>query len=386
MVNRIQKLNKNNSLFLFGARGTGKSTLLHKNFANPTTLWIDLLTEADDERYGRHPDELSAKLESKKYSRVVIDEVQKSPKILDVVHKEIERHKNIQFLLTGSSARKLKRGSANLLAGRAFTYFLFPFTAAELGKSFSIQEALEFGTLPQVSNYKSEEDKSEFLRSYVRTYLKEEIQVEQLVRQLNPFRNFLEVAAQSNGEIINYSKISRDVGVDDKTVHNYFTILEDTLLGFSLPPYHRSIRKQQREAPKFYFFDPGVVRALSKTLRVKLVPSTYAFGKSFEHWVLLECFRHNEYHKLDYTLSYLRTKDNAEIDLIVQRPGKPDLLIEIKSTEKANKEHITNLIRFKADWKKNCQTELWSLDKSEKVIGNVRCCHWLDGLKDYIKI
>lgn len=381
MICRIQKLSKNNSLFLFGARGTGKTTLLNEMFSGERTLWIDLLKDSDENLYGRRPDELSHALSTKKYDRVVIDEVQKAPKILDIVHLEIEKNVGLQFILTGSSARKLKRGCADLLAGRAFTYNLFPFTTSELGDKFDLKDVLENGSLPKLLEYGTKGEKNEFLRSYVKTYLREEIQIEQLVRKLNPFRDFLEIAAQSNGKIVNYAKIARDVGVDDKTVYGYFSILEDTLVGFTLPAFHRSIRKQQREAPKFYLFDPGVVRALAGTLRVELLPQTYAFGDAFEHWVILECNRMNEYLKLDYKLSYLRTKDDAEIDLIVERPGDADLLIEIKPTKQAIEENVSQLARFKRDWGRSCAAELWSLDNNSKVINGIECLHWKEGLR-----
>ncbi len=384
MFRRIQKLNKINSFFLFGARGSGKTTLLQKVVGTADTLWIDLLTDADEERYGRTPDELSHVLKRKKIAHVVIDEVQKAPKLLDIVHLEMERRKDVQFVLTGSSARKLKRGSANLLAGRAFTYHLYPLTHMELSSQFSIKDALEFGTLPRLFAYSTREDKNEFLRSYVRTYLKEEIQMEQLVRNMNPFRDFLEIAAQSNGRILNYSRIARDVHVDDKSVANYFSILEDTLIGFFLPPFHRSIRKQQRESSKFYFFDPGVVRALNGTLRMELLPKTYAFGDAFEHWVILECFRLNDYYSLDYKLSYLRTKDDVEVDLIVQRPGKGDLLVEIKSSTQIKQEHVSHLKLFQRDWGERCTAEVWSLDSVEKEVDGVVCLHWTTGLQNYV--
>lgn len=386
MIHRIQNLNKNNSFFLFGGRGTGKTTLLKQFYVGKETLWIDLLTDADESLYGRHPDELSHILSRKKYERVVIDEVQKAPKILDIVQHEMEKERGPQFILTGSSSRKLKRGSGNLLAGRAFTYQLFPLTSFELGKCFDLKNALEFGTLPKLLQYSRGEDKNEFLRAYVKTYLREEIQIEQIVRKLNPFRDFLEIAAQSNGKIVNYSKISKDVGVDDKTVYSYFSILEDTLIGFMLPAFHRSVRKQQREAPKFYFFDTGITRALSGTLTVELLPQTFAFGNAFEHWVILECIRLNEYKKLDYKFSYLKTKDNAEIDLIIQRPGNVELLVEIKSARRVAGEHISQIRRFKKDWRFPCDAEIWSLDPNEKEIDGIHCLYWQSGLQNAFKM
>lgn len=383
MVGRIIKLNKTNSFFLFGARGTGKTTLLKQGFQGEETLWIDLLTDADESRYGRHPDELSQVLKQGNFHRVVIDEVQKAPKLLDIVHHEMEKRKTVQFILTGSSARKLKRGSANLLAGRAFTHHLFPLTTFELRDHFDLREALEFGTLPKLFEHRGPEGKNNFLRSYVKNYLKEEILVEQLVRQLNPFRDFLEVAAQTNGTIVNYSKIAKDVSVDDKTVRNYFSILEDTLVGFHLPAFHRSVRKQQQTAPKFYFFDPGVVRALNNTLRVELLPQTYAFGNAFEHWIILECFRLNEYYQLDYRFFYFQTKDGGEIDLIIQRPGEPELLVEIKSASRVLEEHTAKVRRFQKTWGLECHAEVWSLDTLSKNDGGVECLHWQKALQKH---
>ena len=383
MFRRLQKLSHSNSLFLFGARGVGKSTLLRERFELKDTLWIDLLSDEDEERFGRAPDELTKVLDRKKFKRVIIDEIQKSPKLLDVVQIEIEK-KKVHFVLTGSSARKLKRGAGNLLGGRAFVYHLFPLTYRELGKTFDLERALRFGTLPQIFSYRSESDVMEYLRSYISAYLKEEILIEQLIRDLNPFRDFLEIAAQTNGQIINFSKIARDVGVDDKTIKSYFQILEDTLVGFFLTPFHRSIRKRQRESPKFFLFDVGVKRALDKTLRLDILPGNYSFGSAFEHFVLAECFRLNEYLKLDFKFSYLRTKDDVEIDLIIERPGQPDLLVEIKSTDKVVEDDTRSLNSIAKDWDRDYEAEIWSLDLIEKQEGFVRCRHWMNALDEVL--
>ncbi len=381
MVNRILNPSENNSFFIFGPRGTGKSTLVRSLYSKPQTLWIDLLREEDEERFRARPQDLSALLAAGQYKCVVIDEVQKLPKLLDIVHLEIEA-KRAQFVLTGSSARKLKRGAANLLAGRAFTYHLYPLTHRELGEVFDLQGALSLGGLPKLLELTELSDREEYLRSYVRTYLKEEIIAEQVIRKIDPFRDFLKIAAQSNGQIINYSKIASDVGVDDKTVHSYFQILEDTLVGHFLNPYHRSVRKRQREAPKFYLFDPGVKRALEQTLRSELVPQTYAYGRAFEHFVFLEAIRLNEYRRLDYEFSYLRTKDGAEIDLIIERPGAATLLVEIKSSETVNEKASSGLERFSMDWKGRVETRVWSRDPSVRKIGKTVFLPWDEGLKE----
>ena len=381
MIQRIPRLSTRNSFFLFGARGTGKSTLIEQKYRFRKTLWIDLLLYEEEEKFSHNPDELIFILNKAKYQRVVIDEIQKVPKLLDVIQKAMREKPNIQFIMIGSSARKLKRGSGNLLAGRAFQYYLFPFSVFELDEISDFNQILEFGTLPEGFQKRSKRDKREFLRSYVQTYLKEEIVSEQIIRKLNPFRNFLQVAAQQNGQIISYSKISQDIGVDDKTVKNYFSILEDTLLGFFLPCYHKSVRKQQRQAPKFYFFDTGVKRALDKQLESPLAKNTYAYGNAFEHRVLLECFYLNEYLRKNFSFYYLRTKDHNEIDLIIERPGKTDILVEIKSAQQIQKRHTGRLSHFKKDWPTPCKAQIWSQEKTSKVIEKVECLFWKKALQ-----
>ena len=383
MIQRLQKLSYSNHLFLLGPRGVGKTTLLKELFDQPRTLWIDLLSDADEDLYGRQPDQLSQILATQKFDRVVIDEIQKAPKLLDIVHREIENKKHkTHFVLTGSSARKLKRGAGNLLGGRAFLFHLFPLTETELGDQFDLLHALQYGTLPQLYSFPNAEDCEEYLRSYVRTFIREEIQVEQVVRNLAPFRDFLDIAAQMNGKIINFAKIAREVGADDKTIRSYYQILEDTMIGFFLPPFHRSIRKRQRESPKFYFFDPGVVRALDRTLSLPLTPKTISFGNAFEHFLMTEIFRLCEYHKNDYRLSYFMTKDGVEIDLICERPGKTDLLIEIKSTDSVNKEDVKNLASISKDWGKPFEAQVWSLDTTQKSIQGISCLPWKQGLAE----
>ena len=382
MIQRIPPLHSRNSFFLFGARGTGKSTLIQKKYYSQKTLWIDLLLYEEEEKFSHNPDELIFILNSNNYKKVVIDEIQKAPKLLDVIQKIMREKPKVQFIMTGSSARKLKRGSGNLLAGRAFQYFLFPFSAFELDENINFNSILEFGSLPEIFQKKSKSDKKEFLKSYVQTYLKEEIVSEQIVRKLNPFRNFLQIAAQQSGQIINYSKISQDIGVDDKTVKSYFSILEDTLLVFFLPYYHKSIRKQQRHSPKFYFFDTGVKRALNKQLEIPLIQNTYAYGNAFEHRVLLECFYLNEYLRKDFNFYYLKTKDQNEIDLIIERPGKSDILVEIKSAQYIQKRHISRLNQFKKDWPSPCKAQVWSQEKTSKTIDKIKCLFWKKALKN----
>jgi predicted AAA+ superfamily ATPase len=311
---------------------------------------------------------------------VLIDEVQKLPKLLDIVHHLIEET-DVHFALTGSSARKLRRKGVDLLAGRASVYHLYPFSSQELGETFSLQQALEWGSLPAVVNAQSNAERQEFLQAYTHTYLKEEIAEEQAVRQLEPFRRFLSVAAQSNSKIINYKKIADDVGTSAVTVKTYFSILEDTLLGFLLDPFHESIRKSQRQSPKFYFFDTGVERALSRSLDVPLKEGTYAYGSTFETFFINEVIKCKDSFRRDYALSYLRTKDDAEIDLIIERNPADRILIEIKSSTRVQQSDSKNLNAF-ATSIKHSKALLISQDPNLKRFDAVTAMHWQQGLKE----
>lgn len=382
MFNRLITPSKNSSFFLFGARGTGKSTWLKQEFLQGKPhIYIDLLNLDQEELYLKSPQSLYdrlSRLEDKK-TWVVIDEVQKIPKLLDVVHQSIEEHK-IRFALTGSSARKLKRGKANLLAGRAFVYHMFPLTHVELGEGFDLEHVLQWGSLPKIFEWTEDQDRARYLRSYTQSYLKEEIQMEQVVRKLDPFRQFLEVAAQHNGEIINYSSIARDVGVDTVTVQSYFQILDDTMMGYILPAHHRSIRKQQSQNPKFYYFDLGVKRSLDGTIVQAPVKNTFGYGKCFEHFLVAEIIRLNSYHEKDFRLSYLRSKDGAEIDLIIERPGMPLCLVEIKSSQRSDERDIRTLKAYKKDMGKNVQAYCLSQDPTSRLLDGIHLLHWREGL------
>lgn len=382
MFNRIINYPKTHSFFLFGARGTGKSTWLKGAFSKIDHIYIDLLNPDVEEQFSKSPNDLLAKIEALKNKKcwVLIDEIQKVPKLLNLVHLCIEKHR-ISFALTGSSARKLRRGAANLLAGRAFVFNLFPLTHIELEESFHLEQAFHWGTLPEIFHLPDAPSKTRYLRTYAQTYLKEEIVAEQIIRKLDPFRQFLEIAAQQNGEIINFSNISRDVGVDTVTVQSYFQILEDTLVGYLLPSYHRSIRKRQRTNPKFYFFDLGVKRSLENTLSMTLIENTYAFGRAFEHFIVTEIMRLNHYYEKDYKLSYLRTKDNAEIDLIVERPGLSCLLIEIKSKNHVDERDTRILELFLKDFGP-AEAYVFSKDPDKKKIGNVLAFPWPEGIRE----
>ncbi|MDP2600748.1 MAG: AAA family ATPase [Deltaproteobacteria bacterium] len=385
MFHRIVNTSKSHSFFLFGARGTGKSTYITSHYSGEETLFVDLLKPGEETTLLKNPNHLVERIRAQgpKLQRVIIDEVQKLPKLLDLVHQQIEASKReghpLQFILTGSSARKLRRGAANLLAGRAFIYHLYPLTVRELGTHFNLTQVLQYGSLPEIYSHVQASDKRMYLEAYAQTYLKEEIWNEQIVRKLEPFAHFLEVAAQCNGKILNFSKMGRDIGVDTKTVQSYYQILEDTLVGFILPAYHRSVRKRQTTAPKFYFFDTGVKRALDGTLTVALLPQTYAFGDAFEHFLLLEIRRISSYQQNDYRFSYFRTHDDAEIDLVIERPGKSPLLIEVKSSELVDSEDIKPLEKIAKDFGR-CECLCLSRDKVRRKVGNTLILPWQEGL------
>ena len=381
MFTRIFDLPKTKSFFLFGARGTGKSTLLRTLFKDQQVYWIDLLNLDMEGRYSIRPMLLEEELKAAdplKTSWVVIDEIQKVPALLDVVHRLIE-NRRFRFALTGSSARKLKRGSANLLAGRALQKFLFPLTHVELANQFDLDFVLKWGSLPEVFQL-DQEEREDYLTTYTNTYLKEEVQAEQLIRKIPPFRKFLDIAGQSSGNIINFSKIARDIGSDPVSVKSYFEILEDTLLGFTLPAFERSIRKQQSQSPKFYLFDLGVKHTLSHLLKMPLLPGTYEYGNAFEAFIITEIYRLNSYYKKDWSLSYLRTKEHLEIDLLIERPGQPLALIEIKSSRQVGPDDVRSLARIGRDLK-NAQSLCLSLDPIAKEINKVHCYHWEEGFR-----
>jgi len=382
MITRLCKPLLLRSFFLFGARGTGKTTLLRELFPQDTALRINLLLPSDYDEFALSPETLIARCKALPATCkwVVIDEVQKLPRLLDIVHHLMEETE-LKFALTGSSARKLKRKGVNLLAGRASVYHLFPFSSQELHGSFSLQQALEWGSLPSVINASSREERQEFLQAYVHTYLKEEIAEEQAVRQLEPFRKFLAVASQSNTRLINYKKIAEDVGTSAITVKTYFSILEDTLLGFLLEPFHESVRKSQRQSPKFYFFDTGIERALNRSLDVPLREGTYAYGSAFETFFINEVVKRKNYLRKDFGLSYLRTKDDAEIDLIVERAPSDRILVEIKSTARVQQSDCRNLNAL-AKSIKHRKALLVSRDPNPKQFDAVTAVPWEVGLDE----
>jgi predicted AAA+ superfamily ATPase len=383
MFNRIIELSKNRSFFLFGVRGCGKSTLLRATYPQHT-YWIDLLDPSVEDQFSRNPDTLKAVLASLEpdIKRIIIDEIQKIPRLLDMVHWAIEQYPHLQFILTGSSARKLRYGGANLLAGRAFFYDLYPFSFIEIEDDFHLNEALQWGLMPRLFSLDTPDEKISFLEAYALLYLKEEIWAEHLIRKIDPFRKFLEVSAQMNGKIINYASIARDVNADLKTVKEYFSILEDTLIGFMLEPFHHSFRKRLMSKPKFYYIDTGLARTLARTITIPPAPSTSYYGELFEQFIIQECWKLTHYTKREWRLSYLRTKDDAEIDLVIERPGLPLLCIEIKSGTHVDESDLSGLLRLTNELTP-CEVVCFANVPARLTWGAITVWPWKEGILHY---
>ncbi len=314
------------SLFLFGPRLTGKTHLLTRLKAD---AFYDLLDPELDLRFRVRPQEFWEEISLlKKGARVIVDEIQKCPELLNYVQMGIER-KKIQFLLSGSSARKLKRGQANLLGGRAIPLTLHGLTVKEQGADFHIDRALCFGSLPLICSLLAKGDREtaiHHLKSYVRTYIREEIQMEALVRKLSDFHRFLNVAGQCNAQMIEFANISRECAVHVNTVKEHYSILEDTLTGQFVYPFNRSERKKAR--PKFYFFDCGVVRALMGSLTAP--PGPEELGRLFETWVFNELIKIRDYEGAEHRISLWR-KGRYEVDFLIESAQGPLLAVECKS-------------------------------------------------------
>jgi predicted AAA+ superfamily ATPase len=346
-----------------------------------------LLDPEVENTFSKNPERLKLQLMGLKTrpERVVIDEIQKVPKLLDVVHGLIESKLKTKFILTGSSARKLKRGAANLLAGRAYVYNLHPLTFLELGPKFNLVDVLHWGSLPRIFSLQTDRERKTFLNSYVLTYLNEEIRAEQIVRKLDPFRSFLPILGQVSGKIINHKRIADEIGTTTATVQSYFQIVEDTLLGFYLPAFHKSVRKSQKSSPKFYLFDTGVKKSLEESLDQIPVPKTSVFGELFEHFIVNEIYRYNLYYEKDFRLSFYATKNNVEIDLVLSK-GRSHYLIEIKSKDVVDEAEVRSLAKTSQDFSGLKGVFYLSNDKMRMKIENVQCLYWQDFMKEFEKL
>lgn len=330
---------KERSAFLFGPRMTGKTTLLRQRYSE--ALWINLL-EADTYRDFVSRPELLRQMLKGNEKFIVIDEIQRVPALLNEVHTLIETHKKLRFILTGSSARRLKEGGVNLLAGRARTLFLHPLTSAEVGVK-SIQRLMLTGGLPSIFN-SSSPDKD--LKSYLGTYLQEEIRAEALVRSTERFSRFLEVSGLCNGQVINFSKVGADSGVPPRTIIEYFRILEDTLIGKLLPPFQKTRKRKSISASKFYLFDMGVANQLLK--RKSVEPGSEIYGAALEHLIFTELRAYLDYSQKDVELNFWRSQSQQEVDFVVG----DTLAVEVKASSRIGRHEEKSLIALGEEFPK----------------------------------
>jgi uncharacterized protein len=374
-IRRLLKLDlpDRQSAFLWGPRKTGKTTFLKTAFPDSTVydlLQTDLLLE-----FTKRPSLLRERLLAAEPKRlkepIIIDEVQKVPQLLDEIHGLIE-NKGLRFILCGSSARKLKRGKANLLGGRAWRYEMRPLISTELGE-LDLLKALNRGMLP--AHYLQEEYRKS-LRAYVRDYLKEEVFDEGLTRNIPAFSRFFDAVGYSHGELTNYANIARDCGVDAKTVKEYYQILVDTLLGTMIEPYSRRQDRQViSKAGKFYLFDVGVAGAIIQ----RRIPQEKGeqFGKAFEHFIFMEILAHRSYRELDYDLNFWRTKSGLEVDFIL---GRGEVAIEVKGSSRIDSSDLRPLKAFIQEYRP-AQALVVCNERMPRVHEGIRILPWREFLK-----
>lgn len=369
-VHRILKMNlpPKQSAFLWGPRKTGKTTFLRRGF--PHSLSFDFLDTDLVLELVKRPALLRERILAGKPEElgrpIILDEVQKVPAILDEVQGLIE-NQGLSFILCGSSARKLKRGKANLLGGRAWRYEMFPLVTAEIA-DFDLLQALNRGLVP--SHY-FEEQYRKSLSGYIRDYLKEEVFAEGLARNVAAFARFFDAAGYSQGELVNFSNIARDTGVDAKTVKEYFQILVDTLLGRMVEPYaKRPSRQIIGRAPKFYFFDVGVAGALTK--RHIAEERGDAFGRAFEHFILMEIAAHASYRDLHYPIRFWRTKAGLEVDFVL---GDGEIAVEVKGSARLDGRDMRSLSVFAEEYHPR-QAILVCNERAERRVGSLRIMPW----------
>lgn len=344
MYERLLRLDhrQKGSFFLWGLRQAGKSSLLKETF--PQSIRIDLLRASERVPLETHPGLLRERLLADAKARhfpVIIDEVQKVPALLDEVHALIE-DEGLRFALCGSSARKLKRGHANLLGGRARRFELFGLSAREVGKPWALGRMLNSGYLP---TFYDDPSPKPAWRAYVENYLKEEILEEGLVRRLPPFSRFLETASLADAEIVSWESYARDVGVSAEGIKGYFEILVDTQVGLFCPSFQRRPKRRTRVRPKFYFSDVGLVNFLAK--RGQLEPGSELFGKAFENWVFHELTCYRAYRDPDLEIAYWSLTTGSEVDFIL---GRGEVAVEAKATDRIRGDHLKGLQEFKAEY------------------------------------
>jgi predicted AAA+ superfamily ATPase len=377
MYSRILELPPQRSLLLLGPRQTGKSTLVRAQLTDRSYA-VDLLQHDVYLRYLKAPELLRHEVLERArrgVDQVFVDEIQRVPALLDEVHGLIESGAT-RFLMTGSSARKLRRGGTNLLAGRATVLHLHPLVVEEHGADFELESALRYGALPAVVRAAAGE-KREILESYAQTYLREEIQAEALVRNLGGFGRFLDVIAAQNGELFNAESIARDAAVAARTVREYASVLEDTLLGFRLEPWRQGVRARMAAQPRFHLFDLGVANALNRRLTAEF--DTVLRGKLFEQWFVLECRRVLDYARSEARLFFWRTHTGAEVDLVVEKHGRLRGAIEIKAGRRVGGADLSGLRSFTAA-NPGVPCLIATPDTEPHRVGDVLVTHWREAL------
>ena len=363
----LQELLSKKSHFLFGPRSTGKSTAIGQQLGKKAVI-VNLLRSAVQSTLLKNPEELEGIIDAaidSNTSMVVIDEIQKVPALLDEVHRLIEE-RNFRFLLSGSSARKLKASGVNLLGGRAWISNMFPFTTEELKENFKLEHFLRYGGLPHVyfSSFPQDE-----LEAYMTTYLNEEIKMEGLVRKIPAFLEFLRLAALTNTQLLNFSTIASDTGVSATTIKEYYGILEDTLIGRLVQPWAKSRKRKAVATAKFYFFDTGVAHTLAETKTLDRNSDLY--GQSFEQWIFMELSAYLSYRNRKEKLRFWRSQDRHEVDFTIG----DEVAIEVKSTKKIKSDDFLgiNALReegfFKAFF-------IVSSDPVDIVRDGVHCLNW----------
>jgi predicted AAA+ superfamily ATPase len=355
---------ENESIFLWGARQTGKSTLLKELF--PDALWYDLLLSSDYKRLLDNNGLIRERvLADESIRTVVIDEIQRLPELFNEVQWLIV-NKNIRFILSGSSPRKIRRSGANLLGGRALRYELYPLVSAEI-PDFDLLRALNHGLLPKI--YDSA-NPTKLLNAYIGNYLQDEIVAEAKLRNVDVFSRFLQIAAITNGEIVNYTNIAAETAVSSTTVKEYFQILENTLLGRHLPSFQKKPKRRVVLSPKFYLFDIGIVNSLLQ--RNKIGFGTETFGKAFEHFIYQEIYAHSHYSGLEYPVSYWRTSSGFEVDFVL---GDHQVAIEVKSINNVNPRHLKGLRAFAEEYTIEKQMVV-SNDPYPRLVDNILILPW----------
>ncbi|KQC14271.1 MAG: ATPase [Desulfuromonas sp. SDB] len=341
MYSRILNYSTDRSFFLFGPRGTGKTTWVKHEFKG--SVYVDLLEAQLFNRLLANPQRLENYIPLNFNNWIIIDEIQRVPELLNEVHRLIEKY-NFKFILTGSNARKLRKRGTNLLAGRAFTNYMHPLSAVELKNDFILEKSLKYGHLPDAYQVK---DPQRYLDSYVMTYLEQEIKQEGLSRNLNNFSRFLEAASFSQGSVLNISEVARECSIERKTVGNYFNILTDLLVGYRIPVFTRKSKRRMISHEKFYFFDTGIFR----TIRPKgpLDKPEQIDGAAGETLILQELIATNDSYNLGYKIFFWRTSNNLEVDFVLY--GQKGLkAFEVKRTDRLSKSMFKGLKAFLKDY------------------------------------